>query len=596
MKTTCLFSKNLALLLALVSTAACVAQEISNDSVVVRAAQTNAVWTGFEVLHQNQPVATVRLSSDGLLTAQHCTAKGDSLLFRGLTSKPGSGLQLGDSDFIRVTLKPHDPYPAVAFDVRIRAFDSNAWVSVAGPQPFHFLALYEPQAEVWHQRGWLNATPLADPFPLLEDTHVGTPEISAYHYNRTWSYTPPLGAHPLPIIGLWAPRTQHYVGFEFQTTRLADNSEKDIATGYHWAGPTNAPAPAQSAPQFVALVYPFGGTGYQQLVFPQAGDHLATHGVLLWNTSLSSTDDPNRFFFDYLWSRAKERLPRVPVVDDLSWLPGGIRLRDFAGPPGGGLITGLEGRFQVPGTRLINGWGWRNGSPVPVAKARGDNRRLASLETEAQRLVRSAKHFRAGNNDCVFWEKPLEGTWTPEWGGAPVTTLHNANGFAAGRLFLGLYRDAGKKEYLPIVDGVFHWARHIVWTRNEFADVPSSPFAIGGTLSASFCLDYYFTFKAAPDALHRERDSARTGPRPLVHLSLHGRLAVRQQPLGQPRLRLSLGTEQRPRLDRRGLCQRSLLEPRHTGADGGPHRRSHPNVGPGWVAGPLASALSRPIR
>ncbi|HQU02394.1 MAG TPA: glycosyltransferase family 4 protein, partial [Acetobacteraceae bacterium] len=43
--------------------------------------------------------------------------------------------------------------------------------------------------------------PLADPFPLLLDRHAGTPEISAYPYNRNWSYTPPLGADPLPVIG-----------------------------------------------------------------------------------------------------------------------------------------------------------------------------------------------------------------------------------------------------------------------------------------------------------------------------------------------------------------------------------------------------------
>jgi hypothetical protein len=52
-----------------------------------------------------------------------------------------------------------------------------------------------------------------------------------------------------------------------------------------------------------------------------------------------------------------------------------------------------------------------------------------------------------------------------------------------------------RTNYLAAIDQLFNWAQLFVWTRNEFADVPSSPFAIGGTLSTAFLLDYYFTFK-----------------------------------------------------------------------------------------------------
>jgi hypothetical protein len=504
MNTIGLPSLGLAVVATLCSSVPGSAQEIGNGLVTVRAVKEGTAWTGFDLLSQTHTAAVVRLSSDQLVTAAGCTATRDKLVFASLTPKTGCGLQLGPEDAIQVTLPPGEPFPIVSFDLSIRGFDSNAWQSVASKQPFHFLALCLPEAEAWHQRGWLNATPLADPFPLLQDTHAGTPEISAYHYNRTWSYTPPLGAHPIPVVGLWAPRLGRYAGFEFQTTRLADNSEKDLATGYHWAEKTDKPTKPGQAQQFVALVYPSGGRGYQQLVFPKAGDRLASRGVLLW-TNLESTLDPNRFFFGYLWQREKSLLPRVPKVVDLSWLPGGIRLADFEGPPGGGLIGGVEPPFQVAGSKVLNGWRWQNERPTQVAKARGDTARLDFLQAEAGRLLRYVKRFRVGDDDCVFWEKPLEGAWTPEWGGAPVTTLHNANGFAAGRLFLGLYRDLGQQEHLPIVDGVFNWAKHIAWTRNEFADVPSSPFAIGGTLSASFCLDYYFTFKDGLDAVHRAK-------------------------------------------------------------------------------------------
>ena len=39
-------------------------------------------------------------------------------------------------------------------------------------------------------------------------------------------------------------------------------------------------------------------------------------------------------------------------------------------------------------------------------------------------------------------------------------------------------------KLLPFIDGIFNWAKHFVWSRNEFADVPASPFAIGATLPA----------------------------------------------------------------------------------------------------------------
>jgi hypothetical protein len=506
-----------ALTLALPSRALA-APGISNGRVAVRAVAQNGVYTGFDLLARGRTAAVVRLSSSRLVVAGRCTASKDSrrLIFDHLQARVGTGLRLGRQDRVTVALEPADPYPRVAFDLTVAAFDPARWETVAGKEPFHFLVLYLRDAEAWHQRGWLNATPRADPFPLLLDRHAGTPEISAYPYNRNWSYTPPLGAHPLPVIGLWAPRSRQYAGFEFQSTRLEDNSEKEVATGYCWNpasetgrrgdGATGRTGPVrEDAGQFVALVYPYGGRGYQQLLFPPAGSHIASHGTLLWSLDLDAASDPNRFVWSYLWAREQGRLPRVPAGVDLSWLPGGIRLRDFEGPPSGGLIAGVEGHFQVPGTRLINGWDWHGESPTAVAERRGDTARLRALEETAAELMRHAQRFQVDGDSCVYWEKPLAGQWTEEWGGRPVTTRHNANGFAAGRLFLGLYRDRGRKEYLPVVDGVLNWARHIAWTRNEFADVPSSPFAIGGTLSASFCLDYYETFRNAADAAHRRR-------------------------------------------------------------------------------------------
>ena len=96
--------------------------------------------------------------------------------------------------------------PVVQFHLTLGNFNTNRWLALfpGGPAPFHFLVCPMPTAQVWHQRGWLNATPYADPFPLLQDVHTGSPEISCL-WNRNWSYICPLGAHPIPMIGLWDP-------------------------------------------------------------------------------------------------------------------------------------------------------------------------------------------------------------------------------------------------------------------------------------------------------------------------------------------------------------------------------------------------------
>ena len=105
-----------------------------------------------------------------------------------------------------------------------------------------------------------------------------------------------------------------------------------------------------------------------------------------------------------------------------------------------------------------------------------------------------------GGDACLYWQKPLSGAWLTNWGGPAVTTLHDSEGWYAARVLVELYRydrahNQVKPSYLPAIDSLFNWAKHFVWTRNEFADVPSSPFAIGGTLCPAFLLDYYFTFR-----------------------------------------------------------------------------------------------------
>ncbi|MHB0999199.1 MAG: hypothetical protein ACYC27_08130 [Armatimonadota bacterium] len=480
--------------------------QISNGKVSIRSVSN----IGFDLFSGKKTAATVRFGSNGLITADkhNLSHDGRSLIFSRLTGKPGSGLAFGDKDSITVSLAPNDSYPEISFDLTVKSFNPEKWQNVAGKQPFHFLAIYMPDAKVWHQHGWLNETPVADPFPLLQDVHVGTPEISAYKYNRNWSYTIPLGGHPTPVIGLWAPDKKHYAGFEFESTRLNDNSEKDIATGYCW-GDGEAEVRKPNPDQFVSLVYPHGGRGFQELVFPAVGSHLRSHGKLLWSLELPATNDPNRFFYSYVWDRYRNRLPAVPSIVDFSWLPGDARMNDFNGPGSGGQLivkfNGIDAAFVEPDTKLTLGWTAYNESIVALAKSQNNKAILSKVENEAIEYLKYAKYFTIYGDECVFWEKPLEGKFVQTWGGAPVTTIHNAENFITGRLFLDLYKYLDRKDYLDVVDKVFNTAKHIGWTRNELVDIPSSPSGIGSMPCQSFLLDYYMTFKNSPDKVRRDR-------------------------------------------------------------------------------------------
>lgn len=479
---------------------------ISNGIIQVQPVKSGNQYTGFNVMSSGKTAAVIRFSSNKIITASKCTisTNGRTMSFGGLMPKSGLGLSLGNNDNINIQLFANDPYPKISFDINIKTFDSNKWQQKVGKQPFHFLAIYMPDAEVWHQHGWLNETPVADPFPLLIDPHGGTPELSAYHYNRNWSNTIPLGGHPVPMIGLWAPKSKHYAGFEFQSTRLANNSEKDIATGYCW-GDGKAPIRKPNPSQFASLVYPHGGIGYQKLVLPSAGTRIKSSCVLLWSLNMPATDDPNALFYSYVWNRYRGRLSQIQPMVDLSWLPEDVKMRNFAWiNRDGRIIRGPELPFETPDTKVIAAWENFIEDEVTSARIAGKPDAIRGAEEDCESLLKNAKRFTIDGDKCVCWEKPLQGRWTDEWGGDAVKTVHNSDSFGAGRLLLSMYKHSAKTEYLEAVDGVLNWAKHIGWTRNEFADVPSSPFAIGSVLSISFLLDYYMTFKDAPDQQHRD--------------------------------------------------------------------------------------------
>ena len=453
---------------------------------------------GFDVFANGVLVAPIRLAANGAIVADNVVTNSTGLLFSGLRTSDPLAITFATNDYVSVTLPaPGDTNagPVVQFHLTLGSFNTNRWLALfpGGPAPFHFLVCPMPTAQVWHQRGWLNATPYADPFPLLQDVHTDSPEISCL-WNRNWSYICPLGAHPIPMIGLWDPSAALYVGYDFQGARATDQSERYLATAYCWQQGTLT--------NFIALAYPYGGTRYGNQVYPQGGEVLASWFNLEIDTTLPATEDPNERFQERLFARYTNALLLVPAMNDVGWLPGHQHLADFAGPIGVTLYgAGGETTFYPAGTVLLNGWRGQIEMPIDTAVRRGDTASLNLARSQVESLLTNyALTFTVGGDTCLYWQKPLSGAWLPTWGGAAVTTLHDTEGWYAARVLVELYRydrelGQAKAQYLTAIDELFNWARHFGWTRNEFADVPSSPFAIGGTLSTAFLLDYYFTFK-----------------------------------------------------------------------------------------------------
>ncbi len=456
---------------------------------------------GFDVFADSVLVAPIRLAANGAIVADQVVTASNSVRLTSLRAKDSLAVTFAADDFVNVTLPPAGAAvwePVVEFKLTVRSFNTNRWLGLfpGGPAPFHFLTCAMPAAKVWHQRGWLNATPVDDPFPLLQDVHVGSPEISC-SWNRNWSYIVPLGGQAIPMIGLWDPAGSLYVGYDFQGARASAGSERYLSTAYCWqqGGSTN----------FITLAYPYGGVRFGQQAYPAGGEVLASWFHLEIDTQLPATEDPNERFQARLFERYTNSLPAVPVMNDLAWVPGYAKLSDFPNAPGVTLFGSNDVNvFHPPSTVELRGWKGHREMPIDTAAANGNSTAIATARGQAEFLLTNyAQVFTAGSDTCLYWTKPLAGAWNPNWGGTNVTTLHNSEGWYAARVLVELYRydlklGVRNPTYLQAIDRLFNWAKHFVWSRNEFDDVPSSPFAIGSTLCSAFLMDYYFTFKDDP--------------------------------------------------------------------------------------------------
>jgi len=464
-------------------------QTLSNNLTSISPILDNGRAIGFHISSSGKDVADIFFGSLKNIYANKVEIKENSLIFSDIRST--STPTFGKNSFISLKLYPNDPYPEISFRLELSDFSPQKWETEIGRVPFHFLVCPIPGAEVFHQRGWLIPTPISDPYPILNAEGPG--KHIASNWSNNWTYAPPLGAYPVPVVGLWKPSESKYVGYEFQGTRLTDNSEKDIATAYCWE--------LKDAKQFFTLVYPYAENAYRDLRYPKKGDIIQTHFRLIFSLNLPSDDDPNFFVHHYIWERYGDLLPSAPLNNDFGWLPQQFRLSNFPIPSFGGLysVIGEGNPFQKPGN--IDAWGVDCHTLNPVIDyiyEQKDEKAINKLREDLNFLMQNAEKMRINGEDCVFWRKPIKGDWHDSYGKG-VPTVHQPQGWQVALAFLEAYRHEHNPAYLPYIDGALRFTKYILYTRNCYDDVPASQFCWHAAPATTFLLAYYYAFRNDPE-------------------------------------------------------------------------------------------------
>jgi len=478
---------------------------LDNGRVRVVALKAAEGWVGVQIrTPQNQAITEIHFGPAARLTARQVVRGRDAfsqwLRFTGLTARPTPLLGAGST--VTVRLYPEDPYPQVSFRLELRQFDPAAWEQAVGRLPFHFLTCEASGAEVFHQRGWPIGTPVVDPYILHQCQGPGKSIVS--EWSPEWTYAPPIGAYPVPTVGAWTKSARKYVAYDFHSARLKDHTERNVASAYCYRLST----PSVSLSSFFALVWP-AGSPYSALRYPSAGDVVATHFRLLYHLNLGGDDDPNLFVNEYAWRVHRDGMPEVETLNDLSWLPAAYRPRAFS-PPGVPRLWSQEGdrpQWWQPHALLPEGEGW-DVSGIDYAYEQGREAAIRHLWEEVAFILKYKQERDIEGDPCVFWERPLQGDGA-DFFGPGVRTEHNYANWSLGRALLRIYLNERKRaaeerasvplnDLLPLLDGVLRFTKHILYTRNDYPDVPAAQFAWSAAPAARFCLEYHYAFRDDP--------------------------------------------------------------------------------------------------
>jgi len=531
--------RTLLIILGVILASVALAQQptrITSGPVSVEAITTAGAITGFRLdVAQGEQKGSFAVSfgSVGNIVAQKVALRKEKgaqvLRFAPLVAEPTP--KLGPDSFVEVGLFDNDPYPEVTFALKLVEFDQAAWekafgagsgfgvrgsASTEGGIPLHFMVCSVPGAEIFHQRGWPIGTPVVDQYIQMQAEGPGRTIVS--DWSRNWMYAPPIGAYPVPVAGLWKPSARQYIGYDFHEARLTDNSEKLIGTSYCWElgpdsaarnaappngggpdGPASHAAPPNGMREFFTLVWPYG-KGYIGLRYPEKGDSFGTHFRLMWSLGLGPGDDPTRFVMERVWEKHKDLLPDAPTVNDVSWYPNHLRMRSFPDPRVGGLygISGADARWEEPGAITAYGVGY-TASPIDSAYRRKSQGEIDRLLKDIDFILPYTKRETVEGDECAFWEKPLEGEMAKMFGPG-VGTIHTVQGWGVAQALLDTYRNdpQGQARLLPYIDGALRFTKHILYTRNDYPDVPAAQFCWGAGPVAHFCLSYHYAFRNDP--------------------------------------------------------------------------------------------------
>ncbi|NOY79894.1 MAG: hypothetical protein GXP31_02695 [Kiritimatiellaeota bacterium] len=468
---------------------------LESDTWRIAPIEPQAPYTGFVCeLRKTGWQVLIRFGSVGNLTALVGRVRRETdapvLRFTRLKGQPTPGF--ARDSYIEVGIDPRTSIPEIRFRLHLKEFNQAAWRAGMGDVPFHFMVCAQPDARIFHQRGWPVPTPLQDPYPMLsEATRYGV-QIRSF-WSKAWTYAPPIGAWPIPAMGLWTPERGQYVAYDFHAARLGENSARDVGAAYCWK--------FRNTGRFMALVWPYARP-YQKLRFPQLPDHavIASRFHLLATQRLYPDDDPNLFVQEFAWKYFADAFPGAPRMNDLSWLSAPYRLKDFPASTLGRLYRKItKTRWWKAGTVDVGGLVW-DGDPVTVAFENKRQAQIDRLRKDVDFMLTKAQRFRVGPDECVSWRKPLSGEAVDMFGPEGVPTLHNIQTWQVALAFLDLCRNdpSQRERLLPIVDGVLRWTRHVLYTRNGYADVPAAQFCWGAGPVTTFCLRYYYTFRDDP--------------------------------------------------------------------------------------------------
>lgn len=441
-------------------------------------------YIGFRLQDGNRPLADVLFHANGALYATRAQTREGQILFSGF--RTDGSWEVGDDAVVSVAFTQGNPYPQVSFRVPVRRFAPVVWEAAHGKQPLHLFACFLPGAPIFHQRGWVIPTPVIDDHVMHGAFGTSSASIVS-DWSPDWMYAPAIGAYPVPVVGLWKPDEGKYIAYEFFDARLTDHSEHNLGSTYCWQ--------SKGAKEFFCLTLPYGKP-YNRIRYPQDGELFASRFRILYSTDLHYENDPNLFVNQYIWSTYRQRLASAPPMNDLLWLPKSYRLERFPTPFLGRLTYRTkDDPFSLDGNLESYGVGWD--SPVDYAYATNNQSAIAGLHEDLAQLAKLAQRFTVNGEECVYWRKPLEGDWRPQYGKG-VPTLHNVNGWLIAIAFLDAYRNERNAEWLPILDGVVRWSKYILYTRNCYPDVPAAMFAWDAAPIASFLLKYHFTFRDDP--------------------------------------------------------------------------------------------------